>query len=67
MKLLVAPESTSTCLSALECEDCKRVGIRRLLYLHVNTLFIPKVRAQAVGVAPVKNPGLRFLLLYPHQ
>jgi hypothetical protein len=56
MKLSVAPESTRTCLSALVCEDCKRVGIRKLLYLHAKTVFTPKVRAQAVGVAPLKNP-----------
>jgi hypothetical protein len=58
MKLSVAPESTSTCLSAFECDDCKRVGIRELLYLHAKTLLIPKVRAQAVGDAPFKNPNV---------
>jgi hypothetical protein len=56
MKLSVAPESMRTCLSAVECEVCKRVGIRRDLYLQANTLLSPKVRAQAVGVAPLKNP-----------
>jgi hypothetical protein len=56
MKLSVAPESTRTCLSAVECEVCKRVGIRSDLYLQAKTLLIPKVRAQAVGVAPFKNP-----------
>jgi hypothetical protein len=56
MKLSVAPESTRTCLSAVECEVCKRVGIRRDLYLQAKTLLSPKVHAQAVGVAPLKNP-----------
>ena len=65
MKLSVAPESTSTCLSALECELCKRVGIRRLLYLHVKTLLIPKMRAQAAGGIQFKNPLL--LELNPFQ
>jgi hypothetical protein len=63
MKLSVAPESTRTCLSAFECDDCKRVGIRRLLYLQAKTLLSPSVRAQAVGVALLKNP--RLLLLPP--
>jgi hypothetical protein len=65
MKLSVAPESTSTCLLAFECDDCKRVGIRKLLYLHAKTLLIPKVRAQAVGGAPLKNPYLHPRLLFP--
>jgi hypothetical protein len=39
MKLSVDPESTRTCLSALECELCKRVGIRKDLYLHAKTLL----------------------------
>jgi hypothetical protein len=55
MKLLVAPESTRTCLLAFECDDCKRVGICRLLYLQVKTLLSPSVCAQAVGVAHLKN------------
>ena len=65
IKLSVAPESTSTCLSALECFDCKRVGIFKLRYLQANTLLSPKVRAQAVGVAPLKNPCRHLLLLAP--
>ena len=56
MKFSVAPESTSTCLSAFECAVLNRVGIRRLLYLHLNTLFVPKARAQTDGLAPFKNP-----------
>jgi hypothetical protein len=60
MKLSVAPESTRTCLSAFECDDCKRVGIRRLLYLQAKTLLSPNVRAQAVGVALLKNPRRRL-------
>ena len=56
MKFSVAPESTSTCLSALECAVLNRVGIRRLLYLHLNTLLTPKARAQTDGLAPFKNP-----------
>ena len=63
MKLSVAPESTRTCLLAFECDDCKRVGIRRLLYLQAKTLLSPNVHAQAVGVALLKNP--RRLLLPP--
>ena len=56
MKLSVAPESMRTCLSAVECDVCKRVGIRRDLYLQAKTLLSPSVRAQAVGVAHPKNP-----------
>jgi hypothetical protein len=67
MKLSVAPESTSTCLLAFECDDCNRVGIRKLLYLHAKTLLIPKVRAQAVGDAPFKNPRVHFRSPVPHQ
>jgi hypothetical protein len=55
MKLSVAPESTKTSLSAFECDDCKRVGICRLLYLQAKTLLSPSVCAQAVGVAHLKN------------
>ena len=55
MKLSVAPESVRTCLSAVECDFCKRVGIRRDLYLQAKTLLSPSVRAQAVGVARPKN------------
>ena len=61
MKFSVAPESTSTCLSAFECAVLNRVGIRRLLYLHLNTLFIPKARAQTDGLAPFKNPPHHLL------
>jgi hypothetical protein len=64
MKLSVAPESTSTCLSAFECDDCKRVGIHKLLYLHAKTLLSPKVRAQAVGGAPLKNPCFHLWPLF---
>src|SRR6201996_1355341 len=56
MKFSVAPESTSTCLSAIECAVLNRVGIRRLLYLHLNTLVTPKARTQADGSVPFKNP-----------
>jgi hypothetical protein len=63
MKLSVAPESMRTCLSAVECEVCKRVGICRDLYLQAKTLLSPKVCAQAVGVAPLKN--LRLVLPSP--
>src|ERR1700761_8226647 len=56
MKFSVAPESTSTCLSAIECAVLNRVGIRRLLYLHLNTLVTPKACTQADGSAPFKNP-----------
>src|ERR1700761_9228406 len=56
IKFSVAPESTSTCLSAIECAVLNRVGIRRLLYLHLNTLVTPKARPQADGSAPFKNP-----------
>src|ERR1700761_2750968 len=56
IKFSMAPESTSTCRSAIECAVLNRVGIRRLLYLHLNTLVTPKARAQADGSAPFKNP-----------
>ena len=58
MKLSVAPESTRTCLSVVEYEDFKRVGIRSDLYLLANTFFDSnfKRRAQTVGVASFKNP-----------
>ena len=56
MKLSVAPESTRTCLSAVECEVCKRVGIRKDLYLQTKTLLQFNARAQADGVAPKENP-----------
>jgi hypothetical protein len=57
LKLSVAPESTRTCLSAVVCDVSKRVGIHSDLYLQAKTLLIPKVCAQAVGVAPFKNPN----------
>src|ERR1700692_471594 len=60
IKLSVAPESTRTCFSAFLCEDCKRVGILRLLYLHANTLFTPNTHAQTAGVACFKNPFLHL-------
>src|ERR1700761_6972428 len=70
MKFSVAPESTSTCLLAIECAVLNRVGIRRLLYLHLNTLVTPNARAQADGFAPFKNPpqplpssAIRLLLI----
>src|SRR5580693_1145416 len=56
MKLSVAPESTRTCLSAFECVLCNKVGILNDLYLHVYTLLIPKMRAQAAGGILTKNP-----------
>src|ERR1700735_4457750 len=56
IKLLVAPESTRTCLSAVKCEVCKRVGIRRDLYLQTKTLLQFNVCAPADGVAPQENP-----------
>ena len=66
IKLSVAPESTSTSFPVFRCEDCNRVGIFKLLCLHVNTLFIPKiVRAQTDGVAHLKNPYLHLLPPYP--
>jgi hypothetical protein len=58
MKLSVAPESTSTSRSAFECEDCKIVGIRKDLYLQLNTLLTPSARAQACGGTLPKNPDL---------
>ena len=58
MKLSVAPESTRTCLSVVECEDFKRVGIRSDLNLLVNAIFDSSLRrrAQTDGVAIFKNP-----------
>ena len=56
MKLSVAPEPTRTCLLAIECDVCKRVGIHRDLYLQAKTLLSPSVRTQAIGVARPKNP-----------
>ena len=58
MKLSVAPESTRTCLSVVECEDFKRVGIRSDLNLLANTIFDSNLRrrAQTDGVAFFKNP-----------
>ena len=67
MKLSVAPESTRISFSAFLCEDCNRVGIFKLLYLHANTLLTPKARAQAVGVALLKNPGHHLQSLVPPQ
>src|ERR1700735_3402498 len=66
IKLSVAPESTRTCLSAVECEVCKRVGIHRDLYLQTKTLLQFNARAQADGVAPKENPVPRhFHLVSP--
>ena len=62
MKLSVAPESMRISFSAFLCEDYNRVGIFKLLYLHANTLLTPKVRAQAVRVAHLKNPYLHLRL-----
>src|SRR5882757_7187189 len=60
MKLSVAPESTSTCLSAVEDEDFNRVGICNDLYLLTNVLFSPSLEcALAIGVARFKNPAWR--------
>ena len=57
MKLSVAPESTRTCLSVVECEDFKRVGIRSDLNLLANTIFDSNLRrrAQTDRVAIFKN------------
>ena len=57
MKLSVAPESTRNCLSVVECEDFKRVGIRSDLNLLANTIFDSSLRrrAQTDGVAIFKN------------
>jgi hypothetical protein len=55
----------STCLSAFECDDCNRVGIRKLLYLQAKTLLSPNVRAQAVRFALLKNPLFHLQLLFP--
>ena len=56
MKLSVAPELTRTCLSALEYELCKRVGIHSDLYLHLKIVRSPRTRAQAAGGIHFKNP-----------
>ena len=65
MKLSVASESTRTSFLAFWCED-NRVGICRLLCLHANTLFIPKiVCTQTDGVAHLKNPYRHLLPPYP--
>ena len=58
IKLSVAPESTRTCLSVIECKDFKRVGICSDLYLLVKTIFDSNLRkrAQTDGVAISKNP-----------
>ena len=58
MKLSVAPESTRTFLSVVECEDFKRVGIHSDLYLLTSTFFDSSFsrRAQTDGVAIFKNP-----------
>jgi hypothetical protein len=62
MKLSVTPELMRTCLLALECNDCKRVGIHRLLYLQAKTLLSPNVCAQAVGLHILKNLCHHLLL-----
>ena len=60
------PESTSTSFPAFRCEDCNRVEIFKLLCLHANTLFIPKiVNSQTNGVVHLKNPYLHLLPPYP--
>ena len=58
MKLSVAPEFTRTCLSVVECEDFKRVGICGDLNLLANTIFDSNLRrrAQTDRVAIFKNP-----------
>ena len=58
MKLSVAPESTKTCLSVIECEDFKRVGIHSDLYLLVNTIFDSNFNrcTQTDRVTSFKNP-----------
>ena len=57
MKLLVAPESTRTCLLVVECKDFNRVGIRSDLNLLANTIFDSNLRrrTQTDGVAIFKN------------
>ena len=56
MKLSVAPESMRTSFSAFLCEDCKRVGIFKLLYLHANMFFTPNARTQTDRFVHFKNP-----------
>ena len=57
MKFSVAPESMRTCLSVVECEDFKRVGIHSDLNLLANTIFDSNLRrhAQTDRVANFKN------------
>ena len=63
MKLSIAPESTRTCLLALEYELCKRVGICSDLYLHLKIVRSPRMRTQAAGGIHFKNPPI--LVLHP--
>ena len=63
MKLSVAPESTRTCLSALEYKLCKRVGIHSDLYLHLKIIHNPRMHAQATGGIHFKNPLLLTALI----
>ena len=58
IKLSVAPESTRTCLSVIECKDFKRVGICSDLYLLAKTIFNSTFNrcAQTDRVASFKNP-----------
>ena len=66
IKLSVAPESTSTCLSAVACADSNKTGIRMDWYLLWYTLIFIAL-AQAAGFKHWKNPasqtiGLQELL-----
>src|ERR1700758_3889964 len=63
MKLSIAPESTRTCLSALEYKLCKRVGIHSDLYLHLKIVRNPRMHAQATGGIHFKNPLLLTALI----
>ena len=73
MKLSVALESTKTCLSVVECEDFKRVGIHSDLYLLVKIIFNSTFsrHAQTNRVASFKNlpqnqPPSQFVLQWPY-
>ena len=63
MKLLVAPESTRTCLLVVKCKGFKRVGIHSNLYLLAKTIFNCNFNrhAQTNRVASFKNPHLDWL------
>ena len=67
MKFSVAPESTRICRLALECDVLNRVGIRRLLYLHLKTLLIPKACTQAVCQETPSRILARRTRQHPHN